>query len=258
MQLKWWSPSSGCKGIRDQEKEAWIRVVGLPLHLWTGEILKKVGDSCGGFVALDEGTASKTDLLWARILVKMNSNAKPDSVNLLAGARSYEIQIWWEVRPTVAEVFTRSSRSIGGPADQGEEDDRDACAKGRVRPARAVKCHTSRDGLSEVGNQSVLGNCGATSRLASGHTRGGSFKAGAKKSFEFQNVLGIWGRKGKPKNSHLKDTLKERLGPHLEGVAAQGPGQTQGVFVGPCPASLGEQSARPMGRNSHTTLWGEC
>ena len=37
-------------------------MVGLPLHLWTGENLKKVGDSCGGFVEMDEGTTSKTDL----------------------------------------------------------------------------------------------------------------------------------------------------------------------------------------------------
>ena len=185
MQLEWWTPSSGCKGIRDQEKEAWIRVVGLPLHLWTGEIMKKVGDSCGGFVALDEETASKIDLHWARILVKMNSNVKPASVNLLTGARSYELQIWWEIRPTVAEVFPRSSRTFGGPADLGEEDDRDAHAKGRVKPARAVKYHTSRDEQSEVGNRSFLGNCGAASRLACGQTRGVSSKVGAKKSFEF-------------------------------------------------------------------------
>ena len=101
MQLEWWSSSSGCKGVRDKEKEAWIRVVGLPLHLWTREILKKVGDSCGGFIAIDEGTTLKTDLLWARILVKVNDNAKHDSVNLIAGDRSYEVQIWWETRPTV-------------------------------------------------------------------------------------------------------------------------------------------------------------
>ena len=62
MQLEWWTPSSGCKGRRGQESEVWIRVVGLPLHLWTGEILKKVGDSCGGFVALDEETTLKTDI----------------------------------------------------------------------------------------------------------------------------------------------------------------------------------------------------
>ena len=27
--------------------------------------------------------------------------------------------------------------------------------------------------------------------------------------------------------------------------------------MGPCPASLGEQSARPMGRNSHTQRYGQ-
>ena len=49
------------------------------------------------------------------------------------------------------------SRSIGGLVDPGEEDDRATRAKGpRVRRARAVKCHTSRDGLSEVGNRSIL------------------------------------------------------------------------------------------------------
>ena len=142
MQLEWWSPFSGCKGIRDQEKEVWIRVVGLPLHLWTGEILEKVGDSCGGFVAMDEGTASKTDLLWARILVKINTKAKLDSINLIAGDRSYAIQIWWEIRPMVAEVISKNSRATGDPADAGEEDHREARAKGRVSPARAANCHS--------------------------------------------------------------------------------------------------------------------
>ena len=52
---------------------------------------KKMGNSCGGFVALDEETALRTYLLWARILVKMNSTRKPYSVNLHAGARSYEL-----------------------------------------------------------------------------------------------------------------------------------------------------------------------
>ena len=76
------------------------------------------------------------------------------------------------------EVFSRSSRSIGGPADPGEEDNRDAHAKGRVRPARVVERHTSQDGLSKEENRYVLGNCGAVSKHASGQTRGVSFKAG--------------------------------------------------------------------------------
>ena len=67
--------------------------------------LKNVGDSCGGFVAMDKGTTLRTDLLWARILVKMNGMGKPSSVTLLEGARSCELQIWWEIQPRVAEVY---------------------------------------------------------------------------------------------------------------------------------------------------------
>ena len=62
-------------------------------------------DSCGGFVVLDKETVLRMDLLWARILVKMNSTGKSSSVNLLAGARSYELQIWWEIQPRVVEIY---------------------------------------------------------------------------------------------------------------------------------------------------------
>ena len=89
MNLEWWNPLTGYTGRKDQAHEAWIRVVGLPLHLWTGENVKKVGDSCGSFVGMDKGTTLRMDLLWARILVKMNGIGKLSSVNLLARARSY-------------------------------------------------------------------------------------------------------------------------------------------------------------------------
>ena len=35
MLLERWNPSTGCTRSRGQNQEAWIRVVGLPLHLWT-------------------------------------------------------------------------------------------------------------------------------------------------------------------------------------------------------------------------------
>lgn len=35
-------------------KEVWVRVVGLPLHLWSRELLKWIGDYSGGFIAVDE------------------------------------------------------------------------------------------------------------------------------------------------------------------------------------------------------------
>ena len=253
LQLDWWSQSSGCKGIREKEKEVWIRVVGLPLHLWTGENLKRVGDSCGGFIAMDEGTASKTDLLWARILVKMNSNAKHDSVNFIAGDRVYVVQIWWEFRPTVVEVIRKSSRSIGGPADIGEEDDRNARAIGRMNTERQANCQSFRNGLRVVGNRTGMGNCGALGSLEIGQTRGGRLKVGDKKNFEFQNAVGNRGRNGKTTNSHVMDPLKDRVGLYPEGAMAQGLGQIHGVLKGPSTASPGEKNERPTGRIFHTT-----
>ena len=129
-------------------------MVGFPLHLWTREILKKVGDSCGGFVALDEETTFKKDLQWARILVKKkkkNSTEKPSSVNLLAGARSYKLQIWWEIQPTVTEVYPHSSRAHGVLVESREEDGRSTCALGRVGVVWEVPRHTSREAQRDVG-----------------------------------------------------------------------------------------------------------
>ena len=82
-------------------------MVGLPLHLWIEEIMVKIRDSCGGFVAMDKEKSLMKNLLWARILVKMKSSGRPTSVNLLTGARSYELQLWWEIQPRVTEVYPR-------------------------------------------------------------------------------------------------------------------------------------------------------
>ena len=51
--------------------EAWVRMVGLPLHLWSHEVFKLIGDSCGGFIVVDENTDSMAELQCARILVNV-------------------------------------------------------------------------------------------------------------------------------------------------------------------------------------------
>ena len=33
LKLDWWSPDSGCVSCKEEVREAWISVVGLPLHL---------------------------------------------------------------------------------------------------------------------------------------------------------------------------------------------------------------------------------
>ena len=62
---------------------------------------------------MDKGTTLKTDLMWARILVKRKGKVKPSSVNILVEARSYEFQIWWEIQPWEAEVYPLKSIASG-------------------------------------------------------------------------------------------------------------------------------------------------
>ena len=230
--------------------------MGLPLHLWSGEILKKVGDNCGGFVAMDEGTASKTELHWARILVKMKSNEKPASVNLLAGARSYELQIWWEIRPTVAEVFPRSSRISAGPADPGEEDVRDARANGCVKAGWEARRHDYQGGQSKVCSRTTLGSGMAESRMSNSQTRGGNFKMGSETGLQIQNDAGIRGKNGQPNYLSCLDWTEERNGP--KDVSAHSIGQFQGASPGPRHANIGVQSNKPTERNYPANLRIDC
>ncbi|KAL6312884.1 hypothetical protein AAG906_025741 [Vitis piasezkii] len=65
-----WNPEVGCSCKNSIAVETWVRVVGLPLHLWSLEVFKRIGDGCGGFIAMDEGTKSMSEMQWARILVK--------------------------------------------------------------------------------------------------------------------------------------------------------------------------------------------
>ena len=91
LQLEWWNPIVGCVKRKDQAKEARIRVLSLPLNLWTCEIFKMIVDSCGGYLACDKDTALRVKPLWARILVNLKYKDIPMSINNLAGSRSFEL-----------------------------------------------------------------------------------------------------------------------------------------------------------------------
>ncbi|RVW72725.1 Glycerol-3-phosphate acyltransferase, chloroplastic [Vitis vinifera] len=77
--------------------EAWVRVVGLPLHLWSLEVFKRIEDGCGGFVAVDEDTRSLSELYcggnlhlgsrrWCRREVSMGGQSKVGRIDVsLAG-----------------------------------------------------------------------------------------------------------------------------------------------------------------------------
>ena len=82
VELELWSPSFECLEEGEIREEVWVRVKGLPLSLWVPTILRRVGDECGGFVAMDSSTEKMENLRWARIFVKMKRGELPSSLEI--------------------------------------------------------------------------------------------------------------------------------------------------------------------------------
>ena len=62
LKLERWSHDIGCTKNSEQIGKAWVRVVGLFVHLWSKKLLKRIGESCGGFIAVDESMGFMTEL----------------------------------------------------------------------------------------------------------------------------------------------------------------------------------------------------
>ena len=90
--LEEWKPSVGCfERDRGDSRLVWIRILGLPLHLWGRSLFRKFGDSCERFVAVDENIAERRNLKWARILVEIKGWNHPSSLQVVAGPLCYAL-----------------------------------------------------------------------------------------------------------------------------------------------------------------------
>ena len=103
------------------------------MYLWTPKILRMIGNSCGGFIAIDKETTLRTKLLWARILVRWEGKEKPSTINILAGSRSFELQVWWEILPWIAGVFPTRRNAENEVAETERRDEWFPRAPQRVR-----------------------------------------------------------------------------------------------------------------------------
>ena len=220
--LERWTPSTGCTRSNSQNQEAWIRVFGLPLHLWTEEILVKIRDSCVGFVAMDKETSLMENFHWARILVKMEGSGRPTSVILLAGARSYEIQLWWEIQPRVTEVYPCRTRRETEMVNLVVEDEGKTCAAVCVTADREARRHNPRVVQGERGQWQALYRSGAKDSLCQ------NLKcAGAISQRQFQTTL--WERREEEGNKLLSPGL------HHGDEVGQSPSGPQGVLASQSP-----------------------
>lgn len=94
--LDWWSPTKGSFPIQTKFDWFWIRVHGLPLHLWSTSVMKEIGDKCGGWLENEEETELKNHLRWARIRVKGPREAIPLSIDVDDGNLIFSMPIWVE------------------------------------------------------------------------------------------------------------------------------------------------------------------
>ncbi|RVW60788.1 hypothetical protein CK203_033504 [Vitis vinifera] len=62
IQLEKWSQRTGCLMEEEKEREAWVRILGLPISLWDRDILRKIGEGCGGFLDIDAKTERMEEL----------------------------------------------------------------------------------------------------------------------------------------------------------------------------------------------------
>ncbi|KAL6351442.1 hypothetical protein AAG906_040796 [Vitis piasezkii] len=142
--LEKWKPSVGClKGVRGDVRHVWVRILGLPLHLWDRSLFKKFGDSCGRFVAVDENTADRRNLKWARVLVETRGWQHPSSLQVVAGPSCFALQLWWEEEPCFSPVIPSHG---SGAWKIGEDEVAPSRAKGSVdsRPSSTVLLQTEK------------------------------------------------------------------------------------------------------------------
>ena len=118
--IRKWGKDVECKVGSDKCKTVWVRLLGLPLHLWSRPVLKCIGDRCGGFVAVDENKAFLSDLCWARIRVKWDGSSNPPSAIVSEGDSSFVIRLWWEIQPQMmSERAMMEPKGGDAPREEG-------------------------------------------------------------------------------------------------------------------------------------------
>ncbi|RVX00501.1 hypothetical protein CK203_037008 [Vitis vinifera] len=60
-----------------------------------------VGEECGGFLDIDAKTKKMKELQWVRILVKLNGEKLPNTMEIWVENMHYSLPLWWETRPTL-------------------------------------------------------------------------------------------------------------------------------------------------------------
>ncbi|KAG5609935.1 hypothetical protein H5410_021216 [Solanum commersonii] len=122
LKLEWWKPTTGCWPAEIRRDWVWIRVLGIPLNLWSEEIFKLIRERCRGFIEMEEETTLKNHLHWASIKVKGDGARVPREIEVNSEGFVYQILIWCETPVIVKKEETKKEGSRYYPEDNREHE----------------------------------------------------------------------------------------------------------------------------------------
>uniref|UniRef100_M1CEQ4 DUF4283 domain-containing protein n=1 Tax=Solanum tuberosum TaxID=4113 RepID=M1CEQ4_SOLTU len=114
--LEWWSPVVGCMPISVEVNKTWIKIIGIPLHLWLQQVFEEIVQLCGGWVATEEETELKNHMKWARTLVANSGRNILKEVLILRGGIKYHFPIWVEGKARY-EILPEKVLNLAGEED---------------------------------------------------------------------------------------------------------------------------------------------
>lgn len=172
LKLDWWTPTTGALPESFRFNWFWVRIMGLPFHLWNSEIMKRLGDVCRVWLENKEESELKNHLRWARIRVKGPRDKIPASIKVGDGHLVYTLPVWCELpatyqrhagdvtRPQVDRLECRPVHSTVQYPEVLHENGKRTAKEGNTSPNicieeanTAVKSHMSGKGIFQNYNE---------------------------------------------------------------------------------------------------------
>ncbi|KAK2375108.1 hypothetical protein QL285_076019 [Trifolium repens] len=135
----------------NDKREVWVKVLGVPLHVWGENFFKLVGARFGEFVDFDAATASRSRLDVARIKLSTPCRSLIDTaIQVRAMGCNYQVWVVEEKRPELQ--WLKEGREEG---DEYSYVDSAAVPKMALMKKAGSECSSGED----VGEDEVIGEC---------------------------------------------------------------------------------------------------
>ncbi|CAN1157690.1 hypothetical protein LINPERHAP2_LOCUS21696 [Linum perenne] len=108
IQLDRWIKMAGHSNVLWESDVAWVVVRGIPLHLRSSELIRSLGEACGGFLSATEGTDMSS--VWIKVKIR---GPVPEVIPLYEGMEVFPVTVGFEAGVPVPAQEVRVSTVMG-------------------------------------------------------------------------------------------------------------------------------------------------